>query len=136
MKCTRKSTAMIRPNATDRYVILKNVMFGRVFFYFIGHNFCGDKNRPRRPIILPLISAAVIPTPIVFIFFVIIFSQIMWKNGQYLKYYKKIEILQYPDADAEEKFLLNLEGRKGAGGPSGSRAHPVVNFKIIYIYNH
>ena len=80
---------MIRPNATDRYVILKNVMFGRVFFYFIGHNFCGDKNRPRRPIILPLISAAVIPTPIVFIFFVIIFSQIMWKNGQYLKYYKK-----------------------------------------------
>ena len=71
------------------------------------------KNRDLRPVILPLISAAVIPTPIVFIFFVIIFSQIMWKNGQYSKYYKKIEILQYPDADAEEKFLLNLEGRKG-----------------------
>ena len=35
------------------------------------------KNRELRPIILPLISAAVIPTPIVFIFFVIIFSQIM-----------------------------------------------------------
>ena len=39
--------------------------------------FVGMKNRDLRSVILPLISAAVIPTPIVFIFFVIIFSQIM-----------------------------------------------------------
>ena len=59
-----------------------------------------------------------IPTPIVFIFFVIIFSQIIVEERPVFEILQKIEILQYPDADAEEKFLLNLEGRKGAGGPS------------------
>ena len=105
-------------------------------WFFIGLYFCRDENK-------------------IYIFINITIDKCSSDSNTYclhfLRYYflsnnleerpvfeilQKIKILQYPDADAEEKFLLNLEGRKGAGGPIDSRAHLVENFKIIYIYNH
>ena len=76
----RTSTTRIGLNARKFSVLIfhtKMSYSAMIFTIFWMKIFVGMKNRDLGSVILPLISAAVIPTPIVFIFFVIIFSQIM-----------------------------------------------------------
>ena len=114
----------------------KNVIFRHDFHDFVDENFCWNE-KPRSWVSYITIDKCSSDSNTYCLHFLrYYFLSNNVEERPVFEILQKIEILQYPDADAEEKFLLNLEGRKGAGGPSDSRAHQVVNFKIIYIYNH
>ena len=111
-------TARIRLNSRRILWSQFDAIFGSDFHDFIDENFCWDEKPRSQTNYITIDKSSSDSNTYCLHFLRYYFLSNNVEERPVFEILQKIEILQYPDADAEEKFLLNLEGRKGAGGPS------------------